>query len=85
MFYLFILVFIALFAFLFVFSIFFSAVSTVLSWFGIGKRKTVHNGPANSGFSGGVDEDSTHEPRKKNKKLFAKDEGEYVDFEEIKD
>lgn len=63
-----------------------SLISRILSFFGLGKRKSStwssysHSGSYNS-------ERTSRKSEKKNdgrKRLFDKDEGEYVDFEEIK-
>lgn len=76
---------IALFVIMFVVSFFFSILSTILSWLGIGRNRN----SSTSGQTGGsyTAKDDTKEyvsPNKGRKKLFADDEGEYVDFEEIK-
>lgn len=69
-----------------------SFVSNVLSWFGIGKRKrytythtyTRRSSEPHSSASQAGTAWSKSEPQKR-KKLFDKSDGEYVDFEEIKD
>lgn len=78
------LFFVALFVVFFVLSLFFSVLSRILSWFGIGRVKS------GSGTSRSTVSDNANEHTGKNertagerRKLFADDEGEYVDFEEI--
>ncbi|WP_294606347.1 DUF4834 family protein [uncultured Bacteroides sp.] len=77
-----------------------SIIGTVLrSIFGLGKRRTSSGSYQNGGgysFSGNQQQNSSSQANeeatssedvihRKHKKLFTKDEGEYVDFEEIKE
>ena len=54
-------------------------------------KKTAENaqkaqyGPQQETTSNGSSNGSTHHKRKEGEKIFAKNEGEYVDFEDIKD
>lgn len=79
------LFFVALFVVFFVFSLFFSLLSRILSWFGFGRVKS-GSGTSRSTVSGNANERTEKNERtaKERRKLFADDEGEYVDFEEIK-
>lgn len=78
------LFFVALFVVFFVFSLFFSVLSRILSWFGIGRVKS-GSGTYRSTVSDNANEHTEKNERtvKERRKLFADDEGEYVDFEEI--
>ena len=83
MIYLFLIFLIVLFIAMMVLSVFFSAISTILSWFGLGRRK---NEPGNKYYTEREtrSEEKMHSSQKRERgKLFADDEGEYVDFEEI--
>lgn len=83
MIYLFLIFLIVLFVGMMVLSAFFSAVSTILSWFGLGRRK---NESGNKYYTEREtrSEEKMHSSQKRERgKLFADDEGEYVDFEEI--
>ncbi len=69
-----------------------SLISTVLSWFGIGKKRRytytrTYTNRGNENFSGRGKENSAwqNEKPRKREKLFDKSDGEYVEFEEIKD
>ena len=71
--------FVFVFVIVFVPSIILTIVSKILALFGLApkqKRYYENEGPRNS-------ERHEHSP-KKSKKIFDKDEGEYVDFEEMK-
>jgi hypothetical protein len=79
------LFFVALFVVFFVFSLFFSVLSRFLSWLGFGRLSSSQDNkrsttPGNGQERSGKSEHCARERRK----LFADDEGEYVDFEEIK-
>lgn len=68
-------------------SIIVSFISSVLSLFGIRKKETQHQRRDNSRYGGSGTESATAQKTKhyeQRKKVFEKDEGEYVDFEEIK-
>lgn len=84
----FVIVFLALFFLLTIPAIILSLVSRVLSFFGFGKRKNAGSGGYRYRYhwDGGAQSSSGKSKEKKEtrKKLFDKDEGEYVDFEEIK-
>ena len=67
-----------------------SIIGTVLrTIFGLGgKRRYSYSGGQQQNSSSQTDEGTTSEGNdihRKHKKLFSKDEGEYVDFEEIKE
>ena len=72
-----------------------SIIGTVIrNIFGLGGRRTSSNsGPYQKGngnyqpggYSYNDNRQSSEEARPRHKKLFSKDEGEYVDFEEIKE
>lgn len=74
-----------------------SIVGTVIrTIFGLGGRRSTDTNPNGKGYSfndnqqpdTSHNEETTYEeraPHPKRKKLFSKDEGEYVDFEEIKE
>ena len=66
-------------------SIILSLISTVMAWLGLGRKRN------DAGTRGGervrytnANEEDRPRKEKKHKKVFGKDEGEYVDFEEIK-
>lgn len=65
-----------------------SVISSILrAIFGIGKRKDTGPGQSqtNSQKTYGNNKDTVQDNGKKREKYFDKNEGEYVDFEEIKD
>lgn len=87
----FIIVFLALFFLLTIPAIILSLISRILSFFGFGKRRNAGSGGYGYHYhwGGGTQSNSGKKKEKKEKKearrkLFDKDEGEYVDFEEIK-
>ena len=84
MIYIFLALFIALFVVMLILSAFFSAISTVLSWLGLTRRKNVSSYSDVSGQGKGNGKEQAPHAKKERGKLFADDEGEYVDFEEIK-
>ena len=69
-------------------TILFALVSWILSIFGFRPKKRWHSTGRGFYYSSESPKDAhTAEPKHENrerKKIFAKDEGEYVDFEEIK-
>lgn len=78
----FILVFVLLFL-LVLPSIILSFLSRLLSIFGF-RRKNSYYEPGTERSHRATDEDRPHKKKDGKKKIFSKDEGEYVDFEEIK-
>lgn len=63
-----------------------SLISNLLSLFGF-KKRNVKQSNGNAGWSGSENADRTkgaNGNRSRKQKMFDKDEGEYVDFEEIK-
>lgn len=62
-----------------------SLISRILSFFGLGKRKSSTWGSYDHGGQYSSENASRKSEKKKDgrKRLFDKDEGEYVDFEEI--
>lgn len=90
-----IILFLVLFVIIIVPTIILSLISTVLSWFGIGpKRRFTYTrtyGGARRGSAGNSDKTTADDVKWQNnrspkrKKFFDKNDGEYVDFEEIKD
>lgn len=83
MIYLFIIFLIVLFVGMMVLSAFFSAVSTILSWFGFGGMRKRTENQHYSERKTRSEEKMHSSPKRERGKLFADDEGEYVDFEEI--
>ncbi len=86
--FLFIIIFLAFFVILLLPAILLSIVRTVLSWFGLApKRKGTYYSHTTWSSTGqkdaGSDRHGQNSPKER-KKLFDKDEGEYVDYEEIK-
>lgn len=81
--FIFLLIFIALFVLVFVVSILTSVISGVLSWFGFGRKRNCHYTSAGGETQASGDRREYTEHKDGRKKLFADDEGEYVDFEEI--
>ena len=83
-----IILFVGLFLLLLVPAIVLSLVQTVLSWFGVvpkRKRTFYHRTTWNAGgFEERSSESVRREKKTESKKLFDKNEGEYVDYEEIK-
>lgn len=82
------IIFLVLLAFVFFASVILSLVGNVLSLFGFGRKKQDNNGgnPYRKERNDGWGNQNSHTTGTKDKKiLFDKDEGEYVDFEEIKD
>lgn len=65
-------------------SAFLSIVSTVLSWFGIKRKRNPAGATKSSENELHTNSSETVRTKKERGKLFAEDEGEYVDFEEIK-
>ena len=60
-----------------------SILSRLLSIFGLGRKKNFYEqGTERSGRA--ADEEKPRKEKNGKKKIFSKDEGEYVDFEEIK-
>jgi hypothetical protein len=84
MIYILLALFLVLFIVVFVFSFFFSLLSGVLSWLGIGKKKTSGSDNTRRWAQKDNARAEKHGDTSVRKKLFADDEGEYVDFEEIK-
>ena len=66
-------------------SIILSLISAVLSWLGVGRKRggTGTAGNENVGYTHKSEEERKRK-NERHKKVFGKDEGEYVDFEEIK-
>ena len=81
----FLLIFIALFVLVFVVSILTSVISGVLSLFGFGRKRNRHYTSAGGESEASRNRREYTEHKAGRKKLFAEDEGEYVDFEEMKD
>lgn len=66
-------------------TILFSFIRNIFSLFGLRTRSTQdRNGHAGGTAGNEHDTNVKRDGRRKNKKLFDKNEGEYVDFEEIK-
>lgn len=87
MIYLFIILFLGLFILLLIPTIVLSLVMRVLSFFGIGRKRTYYNQHTTwqTTDTGGKWQKSSGQKKNAGKKvLFEKNEGEYVDFEEIK-
>lgn len=63
-----------------------SFIRNVLSFFGFGRKKETHAGARSQGPNTNYGHNANAAKENDGKKvLFDKDEGEYVDFEEIKD
>lgn len=87
MIYLFIILFLGLFILLLIPTIVLSLVMRVLSFFGIGRKRTYYSQHTTwqTTDTGGKWQHSSGQKKNAGKKvLFEKNEGEYVDFEEIK-
>lgn len=83
-----IILFVGLFLLMLIPAIIISLIRTVLSWFGVvpKKKRTTyyHRTTWNAGdFNGQHDEPKEEQGSAERKKLFDKDEGEYVDYEEV--
>ncbi len=94
--YVFLIIILFLFLIIYIPALLISFVMKVLTFFGIGRGKdaseqrtswrTTQDADARWGQSGAQwKEENAQRSKKKNKIVFEKDEGEYVDFEEIKD
>lgn len=71
-----------LFIFLFIVIFGFSVISSIVrALFGLGGKRSSNY----SGTGSREQKEEISKPDKKKKKVFAKNEGEYVDFEEVKD
>lgn len=83
-----IILFVGLFLVLLLPAILLSLINTVLSWFGLAprKRRTYYHWTTRDSGAGEEQYDRNVKTKTKSerKKLFDKNEGEYVDFEEMK-